>query len=304
LKIPPNGGNNGKRLHPSSETLFAAITHMLKSMLPQITAFGVALITVLCLRLFLKTGRGQHYAGLGLAVGFIVGLSLVSGFSWGGYGPIDRIGHIVVGGVLVGLALDFVSPAWGRWALLTIFSLGCAWASALNGLKPATPPSFLQLGLVVVLGVVWLGLVVRLSTLSPHKLSNIIVIISVVTGLAALSSITRDSDLTFISLSLLGALFALAIVASIFSIELNYATMVPAAAAIIAIAWGLSQRQPETVVGLPVLALVLFAERTARRIPMPKGSRIGEYLYPTGLAGCCVIPIAIAALLVSAGTSA
>ncbi len=277
---------------------------MLKSLLPQITAFGVALITVLCLRLFLKTGRGQHYAGLGLGVGFMVGISLVAGFSWGGYGPIDRIGHIALGGVMVGLALDFISPAWGRWALLTIYALGCAWASALNGLKPADPPTALQLGLVVLLGVVWLGLMVRLSALSPHKLSTFIVIIAVVTGLAVLSSITHDSDLTFISLCLLGALFALAIVASLFSIELNYATMIPAAAAIIAIAWGLSQRQPETFIGLPVLALVLFAERTARRIPMPKGSRVGEYLYPAGLAGCCVIPIAIAALLVSAGTSA
>jgi hypothetical protein len=276
---------------------------MLKTMLPQITAFGVALILTLGLRLGLKTGRGQHYAGLGVGLGFMVAISLVAGFSWGGYGPIDRIGHIALGGVLVGLALDNVPMTWGRWALLTIFSFGCAWASALNGLTPADPPTALQLGLVGVLGAVWLGLVVRLSNLSPHKPSIFVVLLAVMTGLAVLGVITRDEVLTQISLCLLAAVFALAVASVIFSIELNYATMVPVAASIIAIAWGLSQRQPQTVVGLPVLALILFAERTARRIPMPKGG-VATYLYLAVLMGCCVIPIIIAALLVSAGTSA
>ncbi|MBL8629097.1 MAG: hypothetical protein JNM81_05685 [Rhodospirillaceae bacterium] len=273
-------------------------------MLPQIAALAAALIVALGLRLGLKTGRGQHYAGVGIALGFMIGLSLVAGFSWGGYGPIDRIGHIALGAALVGFALDVVQPSWGRWALLTVFSLGCAWASALNGLKPADPPTALQLGLVVLLGVVWLGLVVRLSHVSPHKATSFIVVIAAITGLALLASITHDSVLTNISLCLLGAVFAFAVVAAVFSVELNYAAMVPAAACILAIAWGLSQRQPETIVGLPILALVLFAERTARRMPLPQGGRIAAYLYLAGLAGCCTIPIMIAALLVSAGTSA
>ncbi|MBL8643500.1 MAG: hypothetical protein JNK21_06175 [Rhodospirillaceae bacterium] len=272
-------------------------------MLPQLAAFGSALVLILAVRLAAPKPHGLRLAGVGAAVGLMIGLSMIAGFSWDGAGPVSRIGHIALGAVLVGAVMDHIDEAWGRWALLTVFSLGCGWASVLGGLTPQVSPSIAALALSAAVGALWLGLMVRLSALSPHKPTSFVMIIAVAAGLTLLAAIARDDMLTRAGLCLLGALFALALVAAILSLEVNYIAMAPVAASILAIAWALSQRQPETMVGLPVLALVLFAERTARRIPMP-GGRISAYLYLGGLAGCCTIPIVLAALLVSAGVSA
>lgn len=273
-------------------------------MLPHAVSFAVALVAVLALRFAPGPDRGPRLAGLGVALGLMAGLSLIAEFSWSAFGPVNRVGHIVLGAALVGVALDLLKPStlW-RWLIVAGFALGCGWASALGRLWPSSTPTVMQLGLVVLLGALWLGMMVRFSSLSSHKPTSFVVVIAVAAGLAVLASITNDEVLTFAALCLLAGLFALAVVALFIKIELSYAAMIPAAAALLATAWALSQRQSEALVGLPVLALVLFAERTARRAPMP-GGRISDYLYLVVLAGCCAIPVVLAAVLVAAGVSA
>lgn len=275
----------------------------LKAILPHAGAFAVALVVLIGARFAAGSERGPRIAGAGLAVGFLVGVSLVSGFGWSGLGLVSRIGHIALGAALAGLALDWLKP--GRTAqgiVLGIFAVGCGWASALDGLIPKTLPSLMQLGLAVLLALLWVGMMVRFSALSTHRATSLVVVIAATTGLAWLAAIADDAALRGVALCLMAAVFALAVASSIFAIELGSAAMTPVAAAVVAMAWALAQRQPETLIGLPVLALVLFAERTARRVPMP-GGRISAYLYLAVLAAFCAIPVVIAAVLVSAGVS-
>lgn len=281
---------------------------MVKSLLPQIGTLAAALIAVLVLRFGLAgpfgPERARRLAGAGAALGVMVGLSLIGDFSWTGAGNVNRVGHIVLGGLLVGAGLAALRPPrFVQGAVLGAFALGCAWASVLGGLVPAAAPTLTEAGLIALLAVLWAGLVVRLSALSPHAPTSLVVVIAAAAGLAWLAAISGDGVLKLMGLCLTLAVFALALAVLILNVDLSLAAMVPLGAGLVGLGWALAERQPESVVGLPVLALVLFAERTARRVPMPAGG-ISAYLYLLVLAACCAVPVIIAALLVSAGASA
>ena len=277
---------------------------MFKTYLPYIVAFVAASISVIGIRTAVGPERGARLAGVGAALGILAALFFVAGFSWTAAGPLNRIGHIVIGAVVVGTVLDALKPATPlRWILFTLFSLGCGWASAVNGLLPKIAPTGLQVGLALALALLWLGMIVRFSKPQAHQATTLVVVIAVGAGIAVLASLSGDSVLTSVALSVVAALFALAMCSLFASFELGNAVIVPVTASAVAMAWALAQRHPETLIGLAVLTLVLFAERTARRVPMPKGG-IAAYLYLAVLAAFCAIPIVIAAVLVSAAARA
>lgn len=276
---------------------------MLNAVLPHASAFAAALVALVVIRFAAGPERGPRLAGVGAGLGLMVGLTLIPDFNWSGAGDANRIGHIVLGAVLIAAALAWLRP--GRWVqigALAVFALGCAWSSVLGQLVPDAAPSLTEMGFIVVLAVLWLGLMMRFNALSAHPATSLVVAIAVAAGLAWLAAITHDMTVKLAGLCLITALFALTLAVVAFKVELSIAALIPLGAAVVAVAWALGQRQPETLIGLPILALVLFAERTARRIPMPAGG-ISSYLYLLALAACCAVPIVIAAVLVSAGTS-
>jgi hypothetical protein len=277
---------------------------MLKTVLPYLVAFAGASIVIVVVRLAAGLERGARLAGIGVPLALIAALFFVAGFGWTATGPLNRTGHILIGATVVGAVLAALQPAKAlRWGVLIVFVLGCGWASALNGLLPKVAPTLWQLVLVLVLALLWLGMIVRFAASNTHKPTTLVVLIAVGVGLAVVASIAGDAQLMAIALSVVAALFALAIFAIVLKIEVGEAALVPVAAIVVAMAWALSQRHPEAVIGLSVLILVLFAERTARRVPLPK-SGIAAYLYMGVLAACCAIPIVIAAILVSAAAKA
>ncbi len=277
---------------------------MLKTYLPYIVAFGAASIGVVGIRTVAGPERGARLAGIGAALGILAALFFVTGFAWTAAGPLNRIGHIVIGAVVVGALLDALKPANVlRWILLAVFSLGCGWASAVNGLMPKSAPSALQAGLVLALALLWMGMIVRFSKPQAHHATTLVVVIAVGAGIAVLASLAGDGVLTAIALSVVAALFALALCSLFANLEFGHSVIVPTTASLVAMAWALAQRHPESLIGLAVLTLILFAERTARRVPMPKGG-IAAYLYLATLSAFCAIPIVIAAILVSAAAAA
>jgi len=274
---------------------------MLKTLLPVLVAFAAAAVGLITVRLAAGPERGPRLAAGAVGLGLIAALFAVPGFAWSAVGPLDRIGHILIGALIVGVALDaFKPPRVVEGALLAVFALGCGWASALGGLIPNITPSAVRVGLALALGLVWLGMILRFGALNAHKPTNLVVLIAAAAGVALLAAIAGDGALTLVALSLAAALFAFATLNVVWAMALGHGAVVPAAAGLVACAWALSQRHPETLLGLGVLTLVLFAERTARRLPLPK-SGIAPYLYLAVLAACCAIPVVIAALLVSAG---
>jgi len=206
--------------------------------------------------------------------------------------------------VLAGAALDELRPPpAGRWAVLGVFALGCGWASGVGALVPRAAPEPVQLGLAAVLALIWFGLMARFAAPGGHAAGRLVVLVAAATGLALLALVAGDRPLAQIGAVLAAALLGFALVAALADVALGLGAVVPAAAGLAALAWALAQRHPEAGIGIAVLALVLFAERTARRVPMP-GGRISAYLYLAVLAGCCAIPVVIAALLVSAAATA
>jgi hypothetical protein len=277
---------------------------MLETSTPLLIAFAVTAIGAAGLRFAVGLERAARWAGVFVGIGFLAALIAMPGFAWTAFGAVNRIGHILIGAIIVGLVLVFFKPArlW-QWVILGLFALGCGWASAVNGLLPKVAPTGLQLGLAIGLACLWLGMMVRFSAAQAHKPSSLVALIAVIAGLAIISSLLNDILVPFIAQALLAAVFAFTVVSVVFRYDLTEVLAVPVASSIVAIAWAISQRHPEALVGLGILALVLFAERTARRVPLPK-SGIAGYLYLTILAGCCAIPVVIAAVLVSASAGA
>jgi hypothetical protein len=277
---------------------------MLETSTPLFIAFAVTAIGAVGLRFALGAERATRWAGAFVGIGFLAALIAMPGFAWTAFGAVNRIGHILIGAIVVGAVLVFFKPArlW-QWIILGVFALGCGWASAVNGLLPKVAPTPWQVGLTVGLACVWLGMMVRFSAAQTHKPSSLVVLIAVIAGLAIISSLLNDILVPFIAQALLAAVFAYAVFSVVFRYDLTEVLVVPVASSIVAIAWSISQRHQEALVGLGILALVLFAERTARRVPLPK-SGIAGYLYLAILAGCCAIPVIIAAVLVSASAGA
>ncbi|MSO99173.1 MAG: hypothetical protein EXR11_13315 [Rhodospirillaceae bacterium] len=273
---------------------------MLKPYLPVLISFGLALLIGASIRLAGGPERGARLAALGLVLGILAGLSAIAGFSWSAAGPFNRIGHIVVGAAVVGVLLDTLKPGpLLRWGLLAAFALGCGWASAIDGLFVKAIPPLWQLGLAAGLSALLLGFIVRLGIITSHKPTALTVAAVLAAGLAVLAAIAGDQVLMLAALAVTAAIIALSVVSGFLVIDIANVAVVPMAAAIVALAWAFSQREPDAAMGLAVLALALFAERTARRVPMP-GGRISDYLYIAVLAGCCAIPVAIAAVLTAA----
>jgi hypothetical protein len=71
------------------------------------------------------------------------------------------------------------------------------------------------------------------------------------------------------------------------------ALLCPAAAALFALAWGIVDGSPASLPAVGLAALALFADGTARRVPLPN-ARVSAVLYPILVASIALLPMAVA----------
>jgi hypothetical protein len=115
-------------------------------------------------------------------------------------------------------------------------------------------------------------------------------------ALAVQAALVGDHDLMVTALLFFAALGALAFSQLFMPILLGDSLVLGGGAALLAIAWALVERDPSLRIGIILVPLILFADGTAKRIPLPV-ARISAVLYPLVQAGVAVLPLGLGALI-------
>ena len=277
---------------------------MLASSFVLLIPFALGLAIPVSLRFALGPERAQRFLGLGLPLAFLIAWGILVGPGWQAYDSLGRIGHIVFGGMLLGLALDLFIQR--RVLVVTagaIYLAICAWAAVNGGLWPRQMPSLVALVGFIGSATIAFGLFWRIDQLrrsaQPHIAASTATLLQVALtalSLAAVAAVVGD-----VPLRATAAIFALAIAGllvfgALFALELANLTLLVAAGGLFAIAWALIERTPGTAVGVGVSVLILFADGTVRRVPLPQAG-ISRFLYPLILAATALGPILLAVLL-------
>ena len=262
-------------------------------------AFGLPLPFVLTLlfaggiRLGLGPERGARAAGASVVLAFLIAWGVLWHPGWFPSGPFPRIGHIAFGALLVGTLVDVVLR---RRIASLIGAMGVvlvsAWASTTGTLHPMplTPhvATLVALYSAIALLVLW-----RLDRMRQSDISVLVVLAMLAFALAALGAVVHDDPLAWTGFMLGLAVIAYALIGSTLALPVGDAVILGAGATTLAIAFALAALHPSVRLGLLLVPLILFAEGTARRVPLPK-ARISVFLYPLLLAGVCVLPLVLA----------
>ncbi|TAL02402.1 MAG: hypothetical protein EPO08_07150 [Rhodospirillaceae bacterium] len=246
--------------------------------------------------------RAGQFVGLALPLGFLVAWAVIVAPGWHAYDSLGRIGHVVFGAALAGFALDFWRPRRGfAIAILLAFVAGSSWAEANGGLWPQARPDAAVLLSLVVSAVLGAALAWRIDRLQDADVPTgapgaaiLVLLMMIALTFAAIAAVSTDA-----ALQATGLLLALAIAGYLTWIwitgaPLPAAAVCPAAAGLFALAWALVARDAATIPGLALAGLILFADGTARRVPLPR-ARISGLLYPLILAGVALLPMVLAA---------
>jgi hypothetical protein len=217
-----------------------------------------------------------------------------------GWVPVDdvrRVVHVAVGAALLGLALDAVRPHRIITAILVAgFLIGSAFASATGVVIPDGPISVADGLMTGALAVAAFLVLARFDTMRERSLGLIVQLTVVAFGLAALAGIGRDETLTGLALVLATALGGYLVFVAVTGAPASDGVVLIAGAPMLAMIWALAQNHPDMRLALLCLPLVLFAETTALRVPLP-AARISALLYPLILAVLVSLPLALAALI-------
>jgi hypothetical protein len=253
-------------------------------------------VLALALHLFAKE-RAQRVGLLPLAVGVFVGWAFIVRPGWVPVDDVRRVAHIAVGGALLGLALDAVKPHRIIAAILVaIYVLVCAFASVTGSVVPKSPLALndgLATGALAIIAFLVLS---RFDAMRARSLSLSVLLTVLACGLAVLAAIGQDASLTGLSLVLAAALGGYLIFVVFTGAPVSDGMILVVGTPMLAIVWALVQRHPDMRLALACLPLVLFAEATALRVPLP-AARISAWLYPLILAGLVSLPLILAGLI-------
>jgi hypothetical protein len=276
---------------------------MLTSPVVLLVPTALTLALAFGLRAVLGAERGARYGGVVAAVAFLVAWGAIVRPGWFAYDAVGRIGHIVVGAALIG----FVHDAWlpRRWFLTAgtaAFVAVSAWAEANGGLWPYGRPGAATVAAAVLAAAAGGIVLWRLDRLRaaehpfmPAGSVVAIVLIVLAAGLAAVAAAAEDAPLLASALVLAFAAAGAAVWGWIAASEtVPAATLLPLAGAALAITWALFERSPFAGPGLALVAFVLFANGTARRIRLPQAG-ISRLLAPAILIAIALAPVALAA---------
>lgn len=257
---------------------------------------ALTFVLALALHMFAKE-KSERAALLPVTIGVLA--------SWAfivrpGLFPVDdvrRVVHIAAGAAILGLALDAVRPhRIIAIVLVLVFLLGSAFAAVTGALIPTASISATEAAVTAVLAIVAFFVMARFDAMRAGSVDLMILLTLVAFGLSVLAAIAQDTSLTRLAFILATALAGYLVFVAITGAVLSDGVILVAGTPMLAIVWALVQRHPDLRLALLCLPLVLFAEATARRVPLP-AARISGLLYPLILAVLVSLPLALAALI-------
>lgn len=267
--------------------------------IPLIVTVAVAVL----LRRFAGAERAALWGGLALSLGFFIGWQILVGPAWIPRTAHDRIGHLVLGGVIVGAAIDAAGDrAALRYALATVYVAVCAWMSATGTLLVKAVPALPILITAGVLAAAWVLAIARLSVLRRDNATLGTVVIVLLAGVFSAAVIAGDAVVAKATVAMASAMIGFVIWQRLFGAATPAILLLTSTAVIFGGSWALIDRAAGLAPGLAVLLFVLFADDTAGRVPMPKG-RVSSVLYILTLLGICAIPVLLSAIIVAAALS-
>jgi hypothetical protein len=271
---------------------------MLKSVLTYLVPFLLTLAAAGAIRFAGGAARGAQCAGIGVVLGFLIAWG---GFLKPGWMPGDdfsRIGHIVFGAGLVGLLLDLLSPR-RLWAGLAagVVLLVSSWASVNGSLRFHGPVALTDVALLAGLTVLGFLILARLDAVRERGLAAPVLLTMTALALTVMAAIVGDARLAASGAILAAALLGFVVLQSVVALPVGDAVLLGAGGAVLAIAWALGHSHGDARLGLLLVPLILFADTTARRVPLPK-ARISGVLEPLVLASFAALPLILATIVV------
>ncbi len=115
-------------------------------------------------------------------------------------------------------------------------------------------------------------------------------------ALAAVAAAAADAPLRATAVVLALSLCGLLIFTWATASGSSATVILSATGGLLAIAWAVYQRAPSAGPGVVLCGLILFADGTARRVPLPRAG-ISRFLYPALVVGVALAPVTIATLL-------
>ena len=102
-------------------------------MLAAVGTYAAPFILTLSLAALIRwaagSDRAPRFVGLAVPVGFLLCWGIVVEPGWRAFEPVGRLGHILLGAALLGVALDNWRPRrWLAAVAVLIFVIGAAWA--------------------------------------------------------------------------------------------------------------------------------------------------------------------------------
>ena len=258
--------------------------------------FALTLVLSLALRVLAKE-KSERAAVIPAAIGILGCWAFLARPGWVPVDDVRRILHIGVGAGLLGLALDALRPHRVVTAILAGgFVVGCALASVTGGIIPKGPLSLRDGVIIAALAATAYLTLARFDAMRERPLSLAILLTLVAFGLALLASIAQEAMLAKLSLILASGLAGYLVFVAVTGGVASDGMILIGGASALGVVWALAQGHPELRLALLCLPLVLFAEATALRVPLPV-ARISAFLYPLVLGLLVGLPLGLAALI-------
>lgn len=270
----------------------------MKSALMYLAPFVLTLALAGAIRFFAGAERGARAAGVAVVVGFLAPWGLFLKPGWMPADDFARMGHIALGAGLAGLILDVWVPR-RLWAAIVagVVILVSTWASFNGSLRLHGQVDVETVAALVVLSVGAFLILARLDAARERGVTALVLLIMAALGLAVMAAIVGDIRLAISGAMLAAALLAFALLQGFLALPAGDAVILGGGGIVLALAWALGHGQSDARLGLLLTPLILFAESTAQRVPLPK-ARISVLLGPLVLAGVAAMPLILAMIVV------
>jgi hypothetical protein len=269
----------------------------LKLTLGLILPFALTLVFAGAARLGLGADRGARLAGGAVIGGFLVAWAITWRPGWSPTDPFTRIGHIALGALLMGLLVDvLIRRRFASYIAAAGVAAVSAVASVTGVLWPRGHLSTDRTVLIALLAALALAVLARLDRLRSDPRVVLVIIAMLALGAAAVAAVAHDVVLAATAVMLALSLAAYGFMGGLIPLPVGDSVVLGAGATVLAIIWAVASAHPAVRPALVLLPLMLFADGTARRVPLPK-ARISALLFPLVLAGVAALPLILAALV-------
>lgn len=257
--------------------------------------FALTLVFTGALRLGLGAERGARLAGATVIAGFLIAWAIVWRPGWMPVEPFARIGHVALGAMLLGVLVDALIRRRFATLIAAVGVVAVSVVASVTGtLTPRWPLPGDSLMLIGGLTALALAVLARLDRLRGDTPVVLVITAMLALAVAAVAAVAHDVPLAVTAVMLALSVAAYAVIAALIPLPVGDAIVLGVGATLLALTWALAARHPAVRPALLLLPLMLFADGTARRIPLPK-ARISAFLFPLILAGVAGLPLILAA---------